>query len=201
MNLRALHILTLLIFACSGTIAQKKDTSKVNSGELLPVKRKFLYFVSNRMSEDDKYDLFKVLPSDREAGIIIIRGHVEFADDPSRKRARISVYNVSNNELVGIYNTNNYTGSYLMVLVPNIRYQFKIEAEGYEVMREIVEVPLKFDYEVGRQDIRIARNEKKKSVATVQNYFTDGNEKIFVLRTSIDSAKKESEKAGYAETD
>ncbi len=200
------HTGFLVFFLCFLSIyafSQKKDSLKAVPTEeaLVHTKRKFLYFVSNRVSEDDKYDMFKFIPSDREAGIIIIRGHVEFQEYPERKRAKITVYNVSNNQMVGIYNTNSYTGNYLMVLVPNIKYQFKIEAEGYEVMKELVEVPLKFDYEVGKQEIKIRRNEQKKSFAGISNFFTDGNEKIFILKTSIDSAKKEAEKAGYTDAE
>ncbi len=195
--------LTLL---CYTAYSQKKDSTATTAPPakeeaLRHTKRKFLYFVSNRVSEDDKYDMFKVLPSDREPGVVIFRGHVEILDYPDRKKAKISVYNVSNNEMVGIYNTNSYTGNYLMVLVPNVKYQFKIETEGYEVMKEIVEVPLKFDYEVGKQEIKIKRNEQKKSVATINNYFTDGNEKIFMLKTSVDSTKKDAENAGYTDAD
>lgn len=197
-------LLSLCFFFCH---SQKKDsikTTTLNAAKeegLHNKKRKFLYFVSNRVSEDEKYDMFKFIPSDREAGIVIIRGHVEIIDYPDRKKAKITVSNISNNEIVGIYNTNTYTGNYLMVLVPNIKYQFKIEAEGYEVMKEIVEVPLKFDYEVGRQDIKIRRNEQKKSVAGINNFFTDENEKIFILKTSVDSARKEAENAGYSDAD
>jgi len=181
--------------------AQTKAPAPIKEEGLQSKKRKFLYFVSNRVSEDDKYDMFKFIPSDREPGIIIIRGHVEILDNPDRKRAKITVHNISNNEVVGIYNTNSYTGNYLMVLVPNVKYQFKVEAEGYEVMKEIVEVPLKFDYEVGKQEIKIKRNEQRKSVVNILNYFTDGNEKIFILKSTADSTKKEVEKAGYTEED
>jgi len=198
-------LLILLSVLTLASYSQKKDSAAIAppvKEEALHVKkRKFLYFVSNRVSEDDKYDMFKFIPSDREPGIIIIRGHVEILDNPSKKRAKITVSNITNNEVVGIYNTNSYTGNYLMVLVPNVKYQFKVEAEGYEIMREIVEVPLKFDYEVGKQEIKIRRNEQKKSVASINNFFTDGNEKIFILKNTADSTKREAEKAGYAETE
>jgi hypothetical protein len=199
---RLIFFFALFLELAAPLHAQKKDSiASLPEESLRTKKRKFLYFVSNRISEDEKYDMFKFIPSDREPAIIIIRGHVELLDNPNRKRAKITVYNISNNEMVGIYNTNGYTGNYLMVLVPNVKYQFKIEAEGYEVMKEVVEVPLKFDYEVGRQEIKIKRNEQKKSVAAITNFFTDENEKIFFLKTSIDSAKKEAEKAGYVDNE
>jgi len=80
-----------------------------------------------------------------------------------RKNAKISVYNASNNDLVGIYNTNAYTGNYLLILAPNIKYQFKVEASGYGAPQEIVEIPLKIDYEICQQDIKLKVNEKKQT--------------------------------------
>src|ERR1700740_2904741 len=101
---------------------QKKDSTAVKEDAPHNKKRKFVYFVSDRVNEDNKYDIFKIIPSDREAGIVIIKGHVDIPDFPNQKRVKISVYNISNNELVGIYNTNKYTANYLMVLVPNVKY-------------------------------------------------------------------------------
>jgi len=156
-------------------------------------------YVEIRLSGDEKYDMFKSIPSNRKSIIITIKGHVELLDKPEKKKAKISVYNVSNNQLVGLYNTNSYTGNYLMVLVPNIKYLFKVESEGYEVMQQVVEVPLKFDYEVGKQELTIRRNEQKKSVLNITNFFSDGSEKAFILKSSVDSTKKEAENAGYTD--
>ena len=182
--------------------AQKKDTLKTNSlDENLSQnkKRKFLFFASDRMSEDGKYDIFKTIITDQNAGLMIARGHFEVADNPGQHKAKITVYNASNNNMVGIYNTNAYTGNYLLVLVPNVKYIFKVETNGYEVTEQEVEVPLKIDYEVCRQDIKIKRNEKGKTALFVNNFFSDGNEKVFFLKTSIDSTRKDAENAGYSD--
>ncbi|HXB41284.1 MAG TPA: hypothetical protein VNZ49_12130 [Bacteroidia bacterium] len=198
----------VLLLSLSGVYgySQKKDSVKTlppipKDDVLQSKKKKFLYFVSNRVSEDEKYDLFKFIPSDREPSIIVIRGYAELLDNPTKKKVKITVSNITNNEVVGIYNTNSYTGSYLMVLVPNVKYLFKVESEGYEVMKEVVEIPMKFDYEVGKQEIKIKRNEQKKTVLNINNYFTDDNEKVFILKTSVDSTKKEAENAGYTDAE
>jgi hypothetical protein len=182
--------------------AQKKDSLKTNSLEenlSQNKKRKFLFFASDRMSEDGKYDIFKTIITDQNAGLMIARGHFEVADNPGQHKAKITVYNASSNNMVGIYNTNAYTGNYLLVLVPNVKYIFKVETNGYEVTEQEVEVPLKIDYEVCRQDIKIKRNEKGKTALFVNNFFSDGNEKVFFLKTSIDSTRKDAENAGYTD--
>ncbi len=199
-----IKIILLILFElfAFSLAAQKPDSTNtplpsVKEDLLQNKKRKFVYFVSDRVNEDNKYDIFKIIPSDREPGIIIVKGHAEVVENPKQKRVKILVYNVSNNELVGIYNTNSYTGNYLLVLVPNVKYLFKVETEGYDHTEQIVEVPLKIDYEVGRQEIKIMRNEQKKATLFISSAFSEPNEKVFLLKSSVDSTKQEAENAGY----
>jgi hypothetical protein len=183
------------------SFSQKKDsthTAQLKEDVPQNKKRKFVYFVSDRVNEDNKYDIFKIIPSDREPGIVIIKGHIDIPDIPAQKKVKISVYNISNNELVGIYNTNKYTANYLMVLVPNVKYLFKVETDGFEHMQQVVEVPLKIDYEVGRQEIKIMRNEQKKATLFISSAFSEPNEKVFLLKSNPDSSKKEADNSAYA---
>ena len=127
-------------------LAQQKDSLAATPFEVkedLNAKRtrKYFYFVSTRLSDDDKYDIFKTTPGTPPA-LIVIRGHFEIIGNPNEKKAKISIYNSSNNELVGVYNTNAYTGNYLLILAPNLKYQFKVEATGYGTSQETVEIPL-----------------------------------------------------------
>ena len=166
-------------------LVSKPDSLKEDFS--LTKKKKFTYFVSDRLCNDDKYDIFKVIPTANPPDIIIVRGHMEVMENPSLKKARINVYNASNNELVGIYNTNSYTGNYLLVLVPNVRYVFKVEAKGYGVMQEVVEVPAKIDYEICQQQLKIKLNDKQKPVLVLTSFFSDENEKVFYLKSFSDT--------------
>lgn len=174
-------------------VSQTKDvgisakTDSVKEDISVAKKRKFTYFVSDRLCDDNKYDIFKAVPTTNPPSIIIVRGHMEALDNPKLKRAKINVYNASNNELVGIYNTNSYTGNYLLVLVPNVKYLFKVEAVGYSTMQEVVEVPSKIDYEICQQQLRIKLNDKMKPVLSLTNFFVDGNEKVFYLKSFTDT--------------
>ena len=166
----------------SSKLSDNKDDNSLSK------KRKYNYFVSDRLSEDSKYDIFKIIPTSQSPSIIIVRGHMETLDNPSQKRAKINVYNASNNELVGTYNTNSYTGNYLLVLVPNVKYIFKVEVKGYDMMQEIVEVPSKIDYEICQQELKIKLNNKQKPVLLLNSFFADENEKVFYLKSFIDTA-------------
>jgi hypothetical protein len=176
-------------------LAQKKDSlspKKDTKEDALSKKRRFNYFVSDRLSEDDKYDIFKITPVNQSPSAIIVRGHLEVTGNPNQKKGRISVFNVSNGDLVGVYNSSGYTGNYIMVLVPNVKYSFKVEVSGYGSLEDVVEVPLRIDYEICRQDIRIKLNEQKKPEMTITNFFADENEKVFYLRSKPDTVKAES---------
>ncbi|MEO8760440.1 MAG: hypothetical protein ABI388_04740 [Bacteroidia bacterium] len=192
--------LKLLVFIafqllCINLSAQKNDSSAslpktppVKEDVITAKKRKFTYFISDRISDEDKYDIFKITPQPQPLGITIVRGHLEVAENPKEKHAKITIYNASNNELVGIYNTNSYTGNYLLVLVPNVKYIAKVEVSGYGTTQEIIEVPLKVDYEVCRQDLKLKLNEKQKPVLTITSFFADENEKVFYLKSNLDAS-------------
>jgi hypothetical protein len=189
--------LTYVIFfelLCASYFAQQKDSSAPKTIEVkeelnVTKKRKFIYSVSNRFSDDEKYDVFKFTPSSQIPALIVIRGHLEVIGNPNEKRARINIYNVSNNVLIGTYNTNSYTGNYLLILSPNVKYLFKVEVIGYGTTQEIVEVPLKIDYEICQQDLKIKLNEKNKPVLVISSFFADENEKVFYIKTGIDTAQ------------
>ncbi|MBC7695490.1 MAG: PD40 domain-containing protein [Burkholderiales bacterium] len=193
-----LILFTLFLIMGQWLLAQQKDSLPVKPIEIkedvnVAKKRKFIYFVSNRLSDDDKYDVFKVTPSSQSPALIVIRGHMDVIGNPNEKKAKINVYNVSNNALVGTYNSNSYTGNYLLILAPNVKYLFKVEVSGYGTTEEIVEVPLKIDYEICQQDIKIKLNEKQKPVLMINSFFADENEKVFYLRSTIDTTKLNSE--------
>ncbi|MES2514845.1 MAG: hypothetical protein V4580_11905 [Bacteroidota bacterium] len=188
-----LTLLTLFQLVLTGLSAQKDSLApkptEVKEDPNAKRSRKFIYFISNRLSDDDKLDVFKVTPGNTAPALIVIRGHFEIVGNTNEKKAKISVYNASNNELVGIYNTSQYTGNYLLILVPNVKYLFKVEASGYGTTQEIVEIPLKIDYEICHQDITVKLNEKQKPVVMISSFFADENEKVFYLKSVIDTAK------------
>jgi tetratricopeptide (TPR) repeat protein len=188
-----LILLSLFQLVAADLLAQKDSlttkSSEIKEDPNAKKNRKFIYFISNRLSDDDKFDVFKVTPGNSAPAMIVIRGHFEILGNAAEKKAKISVYNASNNELVGIYNTSQYTGNYLLILVPNVKYLFKVEASGYGTSQEIVEIPLKIDYEICHQDIKIKLNEKQKPVLMVNSFFADENEKVFYLKSVIDTAK------------
>jgi hypothetical protein len=197
MKFSVIKLIFFLTLLCCSAYAQKKDSlipktnpvKEIKEDQLQAKKRKFTYFVSDRLSHDDKFDIFKITPTEQSPYVIIVRGHIEVVGAPKQKKARITVYNASNNEMVGVYNSNGFTGNYILVLVANVKYIFNVEVSGYGNLKEEVEVPLKIDYEICQQDMKIKLNEKNKPVLLVHNFFTDEHEKMFYIKASGDTSR------------
>ncbi|MDX2174050.1 MAG: hypothetical protein SFY56_13185 [Bacteroidota bacterium] len=192
-GIKLIYLVLIVIVVCNSISAQKADSLKTKPVEIkdeftLVKKRKYTYFISDRLSQDNKIDVFKVTSTPNPPGAIIVRGHAEIIGNADQKKIKIMVYNASNNELVGIYTTNKYTGNYVLVLVPNVKYIFKVEAPGLGTISEIVEVPLKIDYEVCKQDLVIKLNDKKKPILTLNSFFEDEDEKVYFLKSTVDTS-------------
>jgi WD40-like Beta Propeller Repeat len=99
------------------------------------------YFVSNRFNTDGKYTVYKARTNQSGISSCLVKGNFEVEGLSHMRKAEISVYNISNDELVGIYNTNPSTGNYLVILAPNVKYEFVINAYGYAPVKKVVEVP------------------------------------------------------------
>lgn len=182
----------ILFLLIANHILAQTDTGKKNISVpddfFVPKKKKFVYLVSNRYSEDSKYDVYKTVPYSDTVKVVLVKGKIEAIDNVKFKKAKIFLYNASNNQLVGTYNTNPYTGRYLLCVVPNVRYLMKIETQEYGNFREIIEVPLKTDYDICKQEIKLQKIDKK-GVITINNYFTDEDEKVAYIKSVSDTAE------------
>ncbi|MBL4669172.1 MAG: PD40 domain-containing protein [Flavobacteriales bacterium] len=115
----------------SASLILRKDTTKSD----------VYYFVSNRSNEKGEYTMYKARTNHSGISSCLIKGNFEVEGFKHMRKAEISVYNISNDELVGIYNTNPVTGNYLVILAPNVKYEFVVNTYGYAPIKKIVEVP------------------------------------------------------------
>lgn len=106
------------------------------------VKNNTYYFVTNRNTTDSTYAMYKARTNNSGISSVIMRGNFEIIGYPHMRKAEISVYNLSTDELVGIYNTNPKTGNYLVILIPNVKYEFVVNSYGYAPIKKTVEIPV-----------------------------------------------------------
>lgn len=165
-----------------------KNKTQATDDFFAPRTKKFVFLVSNRYSEDSKFDVYKTIPYTDSINVVIVKGKFEALDNPKFKKIKILLYNTSNNQLVGTYFSNQYTGAYLLCVIPNVRYLMKLELAEYGMFREILEVPLKTDYDVCKQHITVQKIDKK-GIINVNNYFTDENEKVAYIKSINDTTE------------
>lgn len=88
------------------------------------------WFSSEREGGFGMQDIYEVDFPGSQLDYLVVRGVVtDAADDPVK--ARILLTDRAGEEVVGLYNVNERTGRYLMVLKPGDRYRMTVEAAGY----------------------------------------------------------------------
>lgn len=99
------------------------------------------FFVSNRTNTGGKYTMYKARENKSGISSCLIKGNFEVEDFADMRQAEIAVYNLANDQLVGIYNTNAVSGNYLMILDLNVKYELEITAYNHPPFKKTIEIP------------------------------------------------------------
>jgi len=95
------------------------------------------YFSSERAEGMGMQDIYEVTFPNSQLDHMIVRGVVADASEEP-VRARIILTDATGEEIVGVYNTNERTGRYLMVLSPDQEYHMSVEAAGFVTQESTV---------------------------------------------------------------
>ncbi len=154
------------------------------------------YFISDRnISNNDYPKVYKARINQSGISSTLIKGHFEVKNNPSQKRAQITVYNASTNRLVGIYNTNPTTGNYVLLLIPNVKYEFNIQVPGYAPVKKIVEIPKYASTTIGDEfsvQKMILTDNGSQTDIVIQNQFVEETEPVLFLLTIYNENNPES---------
>ncbi len=88
------------------------------------------YFSSERPGGLGMQDIYQVVFPGSQLDYMVVRGVVADAGDEPVK-ARLLLTDETGEEVIGVYNTNDRTGRYLMVLTPGQRYSMTVDAPGF----------------------------------------------------------------------
>lgn len=88
------------------------------------------YFSSERAEGMGMQDIYQVTFPDSQLDNMVVHGVVADAGDEPIK-ARIILTDMTGEEVVGVYNSNEKTGRFLMVLTPGQEYIMSVEANGF----------------------------------------------------------------------
>jgi len=95
------------------------------------------YFSSERPGGMGMQDIYQVIFPGSQLNYVVARGVVADASDEP-VRARILLTDEHGDEVVGVFNTNERTGRYIMVLNPGQKYSIAVEAPGYAIHRAAI---------------------------------------------------------------
>lgn len=95
------------------------------------------YFSSERPGGLGMQDIYQAVFPGSQLNYVVARGVVSDASAEPVK-ARILLSDEMGDEIVGVYNTNEATGRYIMVLVPGQRYSMSVEAPGFAIHRSMI---------------------------------------------------------------
>ncbi|HRD51908.1 MAG TPA: hypothetical protein PKY96_04595 [Flavobacteriales bacterium] len=95
------------------------------------------YFSSERPGGLGMQDIYQAVFPGSQLNYVVARGVVaDVSAEPVK--ARILLTDEMGDEIVGVYNTNEATGRYIMVLVPGQRYSMSVEAPGFAIHRSLI---------------------------------------------------------------
>jgi len=102
------------------------------------------YFSSERAEGMGMQDIYQVTFPNSQLDNVIVHGVVaDVMDEPVK--ARILLTDQTGEEIVGVYNTNEKTGRFLMVLTPDSEYTMSVEAPGFVTRTSILTANVKGD--------------------------------------------------------
>jgi hypothetical protein len=133
--------------------------------------KEFAFFASNRTNADGKYTVYKVKVEREAADISVIEGSFIAENNPTLKKAKITVIDKETNKTIGVYETD-ANGKYLVEIGKNGgSYQFNIETtENAPIHTGVVNVPKQSEFEVLGQELRLV-GEGDDQTLVIKNIF------------------------------
>ncbi len=131
------------------------------------------YFSSHHEDSYGDQDLYVMhLPEVKETSLIVLKGVVRDLEAESPVAANITVTDNETGEVVGVYNSNSFTGKYLIVIPAGKNYGVSVEAEGYLPFSENIHLEEKGKFYEEKKDIDM-KPIVPGSVLVLKNVFFD----------------------------
>lgn len=129
-------------------------------------------FASDRSSPIGKMEIFKIRFPQEFGSLAIIEGNFQPLAGTGPNKARITVINLDEDKLAGIFNLTEKNGRYVMALTPGGKYRFSFQSKGFAEHSFIVDVPMQEKKFVLKQLIRAEKDFQIETVIAY-NFFTE----------------------------
>ena len=133
---------------------------------------KSAWFASSRSSKSGMMMVYHVLIERRQATEVVITGTFKGEENDPSKKSTIIVKNADNGQMIGIFKSNEQTGSYF-INVPNdgSKYTFTVEKNGVNTQTATVLIPPQYEIKPIRQEI---------------GYIDDKGDRVLYINTTFD---------------
>lgn len=110
------------------------------------------FFASARSSKTGKIAVFHINVERRPIEVAVIKGFVMKNRDNQALDVKITVKDLGDNTILGIYNAKE-TGGYLINLPNGGKFMYTVEAAGFNTQSEVVVLPTQYEFKPLKQEI------------------------------------------------
>ncbi|MDQ3048732.1 MAG: hypothetical protein M3R27_14375, partial [Bacteroidota bacterium] len=111
------------------------------------------YFSSARSSVTGKTSVYHINVERKPIDVAIIKGAVVGNRDNQALDVKITVKDLNDNVILGIFNSKAQNGGYLINLPNGGKFMYTVEAAGFATQSEVVIVPVQYEFKPLKQEI------------------------------------------------
>jgi outer membrane protein OmpA-like peptidoglycan-associated protein/tetratricopeptide (TPR) repeat protein len=99
---------------------------------------------SDNIGEKDIYVLHR--PKPKNVSLIVLKGKMTSKESGQALAATLTVTDNETNQIIGIYNSNSFTGKYTVIIPPGKNYGISVDAEHHLSHSENIDIPYSEEY-------------------------------------------------------
>jgi hypothetical protein len=126
------------------------------------------YFSSGRASVDGKIQVYKIKVDRRPIDVAMVKGVVNKTRSDQRLDSKITIKDLADGNIVGVFTANSNNGSYFLDLPNGGKFLFTVETPGFKTQSEVVELSIQYELKMLKQVIGYD-NYDKLVIKTIQD--------------------------------
>jgi len=159
------------------------------------------YFSSARLSITGSTAVYHINVERKPIDFAIIKGAILKNRDDQKLDAKITVKDLADNTILGIYNANPETGSYSINLPSSGKFLYTVESAGFSTQSEVVILPTQHEFKPMKQEISYDLQSDKLLVKNSFDQEVDDSNYLLAMKYIKEKAKMDVSAIETANTD
>jgi len=131
------------------------------------------YFSSSRSTPPNKISVYKLNIEKKPSEWLVIKGIILPNRSGQSLLATITVKNYLDNSIIGVFNSNDNSGKYLLLLPNGVNCVFTVECEGFATQSQLITIPLRFENYPIKQEMSYDLKSDKLVLRTISDNFNE----------------------------